>query len=213
MKRPSSPISLIAPLMPSAPIVVDAGAADGADSIRYAEAWPRAIVHAFEPFPANLDALRRRALAEPAAGDRIVVHPVALGAERAEAATFYPSVQGAGKPWPWSGSLMAPGEHRAAYPWVSFGEPITVPVVRLDDEIGAADFLHIDVQGAEIALLQGARRVLEGVRAIWIEVAISPLYEGQPARVEVAAFLEAAGFVIRAQYTDDVDGDELWIRR
>lgn len=40
-------------------------------------------------------------------------------------------------------------------------EPFTVPMRRLDDLVDRADFLKIDVEGAELGVLRGASRLLE----------------------------------------------------
>ena len=40
-------------------------------------------------------------------------------------------------------------------------EPLTVPMRRLDDLVDRADFLKIDVEGAELGVLRGASRLLD----------------------------------------------------
>jgi FkbM family methyltransferase len=57
------------------------------------------------------------------------------------------------------------------------------------------DFLKLDTQGSELAILRGGRRALAemivGVRA---EVSFLPVYEGQPLFAEVDGFLRQHGF-------------------
>jgi FkbM family methyltransferase len=57
------------------------------------------------------------------------------------------------------------------------------------------DFLKVDVQGAELAVLHGGRTTLEqrllGVQA---EVCFAPLYEGQPLFADVDIYLRQLGF-------------------
>jgi FkbM family methyltransferase len=75
-----------------------------------------------------------------------------------------------------------------------------VEATTLDDALGAVpvarpDFLKLDVQGAELAVLRGARSTLSaGVFGVELEVAFAPLYEGQPLFGEVDQFLGEAGF-------------------
>lgn len=72
----------------------------------------------------------------------------------------------------------------------------TVQTVRLDDLDAAqgADFLKLDVQGAERAVIDGAASLLQGVAVVHTEVEFVPLYEGQPLFAEVDQALRANGF-------------------
>lgn len=67
---------------------------------------------------------------------------------------------------------------------------------RLDDlpEIAGADLLKLDVQGAELAILRGARAVLSSVLVVQTEVAFVPLYRDQPLFADVDAELRRHGF-------------------
>jgi len=67
---------------------------------------------------------------------------------------------------------------------------------RLDDipETVGADFLKIDVQGAELLVLQGATERLKDVLVVHTEVEFLPMYKGQPLFADVDAFLRAQGF-------------------
>ena len=58
------------------------------------------------------------------------------------------------------------------------------------------DFLQIDVQGADLDVLQGALNILKSVLAIQIEVEFNPLYQGQPLFRDVDRFLSEQGFSI-----------------
>jgi Methyltransferase FkbM domain len=54
--------------------------------------------------------------------------------------------------------------------------------------------LSIDVQGAELLVLQGAGSVLPHVGAVLVEVSFMPLYRGGAQIEEVDALLSASGF-------------------
>jgi FkbM family methyltransferase len=71
-----------------------------------------------------------------------------------------------------------------------------VNTVRLDDlpEISDVDFIKIDVQGSELAVLQNASRILPGVLLIQVEVEFVALYRNQPMFADVDQFLRSAGF-------------------
>ncbi len=75
-------------------------------------------------------------------------------------------------------------------------EPVTTK--RLDDiaEVSEADYLKIDAQGAELAILEGAPRLLEQVVVVHTEVEFVPLYEGQPLFADVDSELRRQGFLL-----------------
>lgn len=75
---------------------------------------------------------------------------------------------------------------------------------RLDDilEAQAADFLKLDVQGAELMILKNAENCLRAASVIQCEVEFVELYEGQPLMADVDAFLRSQGFCfLRFAYT------------
>jgi FkbM family methyltransferase len=72
-----------------------------------------------------------------------------------------------------------------------------VSTARLDDVQGVPniDFLKMDVQGAELTVLQHGRRVLSQAVAIQLEVSYIPLYENQPVFGEIDLWMRSQGFV------------------
>jgi tRNA (mo5U34)-methyltransferase len=68
---------------------------------------------------------------------------------------------------------------------------------RLDDvpEAADADFLKLDVQGAELDVIRGASKSLGSVLVVQTEVEFVPLYESQPLFADVDIALRAHGFV------------------
>lgn len=158
------------------------GAHVGTDTAQLA-AVPGATVHAFEPDPRN---------AVPALPN-VVFNRAAVG-DRDGAAPFYPSRARGDREWTCSGSLFAPTGHLTAYPDVTFGAVIEVPVVTLDAYvrergIGRIDFIWADTQGAEAALVRGGRAALARTRYLYTEYCDPPLYAGQPTRAELLALL------------------------
>jgi FkbM family methyltransferase len=99
-----------------------------------------------------------------------------------------------------SSSLLALKRHREVYPEIEESEVVAVPARTLDgllEERGAAaDFnlLVLDVQGAELLVLQGAERTLAGLDAVVSEINFEELYEGCALAGELDAFLAARGF-------------------
>ncbi|HEY9840010.1 MAG TPA: FkbM family methyltransferase [Candidatus Obscuribacterales bacterium] len=69
---------------------------------------------------------------------------------------------------------------------------------RLDDirEIHDCDLLKMDVQGAEVDVIQGAIELLSEVTIVQPEICFVPFYHGQPLFGEVDQALRAQGFML-----------------
>jgi FkbM family methyltransferase len=76
-------------------------------------------------------------------------------------------------------------------------EKVDIDTKRLDDlaDVPAIDFLKIDVQGSELAIMQNGRAKLAQCVFVQTEVAFIALYERQPPFGEVDLELRAQGFV------------------
>jgi FkbM family methyltransferase len=61
-------------------------------------------------------------------------------------------------------------------------------------KLPAIDFLQIDVQGAELAVLQGAKETLKNVAVLELEVRMKPIYENEKTYEPINAYLEDHGF-------------------
>jgi len=83
-------------------------------------------------------------------------------------------------------------------------ERVPLRTKRLDDlsDLAPVDFLKLDVQGAELLVLEHARETLCTVSVLQCEVEFLELYEGQPLFADVDAFLRSQGFTfLRFSYT------------
>jgi FkbM family methyltransferase len=72
-----------------------------------------------------------------------------------------------------------------------------LPTRRLDDlpEAVGADFLKLDVQGAEVDVMNGAENILAGAVVVHTEVEFVQLYKDQPLFAEVDQRLRKSGYV------------------
>lgn len=67
---------------------------------------------------------------------------------------------------------------------------------RLDDEINSMDYLKLDVQGSELAVLEAATQLLEETLFVHTEVQFVPFYKNQPLFAELDQALRQSGFYI-----------------
>ncbi len=151
----------------------------------------RARISGFEPDQAECEKLQRRY------GNSHVFYPHFVGA--GGPATFHQTN------WTLTGSLFEPNtplleKFNNLDELVRLVSTEPVMTVRLDDmpEIRDVDFIKIDVQGAELAVLQNATRILPEVLLVQAEVEFVPLYRDQPMFADVDIFLRASGFQFHA---------------
>lgn len=86
----------------------------------------------------------------------------------------------------------------------------TLDLIAEENGFARADFLAVDVQGAELLVLNGALKVLDSVHAVITEVSQKPFYDGAVLYPELKAFLEAHGFTEKTEAP--IHGDQLYVR-
>lgn len=113
-------------------------------------------------------------------------------------------------------------------------EVVEVPTARLDgiDLGGPVDFLKIDVQGSELAIISNGRNALEQAVAVQTEVRFLPIYAGEPRFGALDDELHGQGFAFhdfvhlkrvglagphadrlrRRSFRQVVDGDAIYLR-
>jgi FkbM family methyltransferase len=74
------------------------------------------------------------------------------------------------------------------------GTAVTLDAFVADNPELCPDFLKLDVQGAELAILQGGEQTLKRTGLVEVEVEFAEMYSGQPLFQDVAAFLSSRGF-------------------
>jgi 2-O-methyltransferase len=202
--------------------IFDIGACEGEDAIRYSRFFPNSTVYAFEPRPDNLEKIDEN-LKRYDHGSIEVSH-LAL-ADKKGTSTFYLS---SGQPedsppevdWDFgnkSSSLLPPGEKMKTHTaWLEFKDTLEVHTDRLDNFMAdrglkGIDFIHMDVQGAELMVLLGAGDCVPSIKAIWLEVEVVELYKDQPLKTDIEEFMHSNGFVCVKSELDHVSGDQLYI--
>ncbi|MBE7177813.1 MAG: FkbM family methyltransferase [Mucilaginibacter polytrichastri] len=167
----------------------EAGAHTGWDTLNLA-GLTQGTVHAFEPVPTLFRELEMRC--RNAAN--VSCYCLALGTENGTVDMYLSSGSSDA-----SSSLLKPKKHFQTNPDVFFEEKTSVPVMKLDswaeqEDVKKVDFMWLDLQGMELAMLKHGRSVLKGVRLIYTEVSELELYENQASYAELRTWLQGEGF-------------------
>ena len=200
-------------------VFFDIGANDGSSSICYSNYFPDVKFHLFEAHP-EISKIASKNISETCCAKNFMVHTFAASDENG-VAQFHVSAIPQSQDWRSSysdsSSLLAPKKHLDLIEHVSFGKVISVETKRLGDLILSGslpkpNFIHMDVQGAELRVLEGFSEFIWQVECIWLEVEAVELYEGQPLVDEVRRFMKEKGFELCLDTVGEVAGDQLWVR-
>lgn len=196
--------------VPDADVVLDCGANVGQMAGAFRAMYPNAEIYSFEPVSSVFEQLCARCA-------DLDVHPVRMAVgERDGTATMYLTAS------PEANSLLAFEAGNPCARWTRVVGEEEVRVCTLDrwcveQRINPArvDVLKLDVQGAELAALRGARRLLESVRVVYLEVSFVPMYKDCPLFPEVDGFMQQRGYRRHAVYPSDQPqhwGDALYVK-
>jgi FkbM family methyltransferase len=187
--------------------IFDVGAMDGWEGTNMAKIFTDARIYAFEPSKNNVERCTKTYMLQPySVRSRIALSNIALTditgpmkfwAVDEDTAANYP---GKGKVNIGIGSIfklkdpdMWPWEHNAQM-------QVDIQSYRLDDycvaaNIDSVDVIWMDVQGAELKVLQGAQDQLANVQCIMTEAGLIPYYEGHTLKTDIDAYLTSMGFI------------------
>ena len=119
-----------------------------------------------------------------------------------------------------SSSILELGEHKDLFPGIRYVDSETRTTSTIDTIMqntnldGRVDFLSIDIQGAELLALRGAKETLKRTDALLLEVNESEVYEGCALVGEIDEYLSAYGIdrIETGLYKDHPWGDALYMR-
>ncbi len=205
----------------SVKVVFDIGACDGLDSVKYGRIFPNSKVYSFEPLENNVSLIKTNIVKYNS--KNIFPFQIALSEQKGVAEFFVSS----GRPenitedvnWDFgnkSSSLLEPNKTLEVHPWLKFQEKVEVITDTLENfsnenKISIIDFIHMDVQGAELMVLKGAGKYISKIKMIWLEVENVELYKNQPLASDVESFLIINGFTKIKDTVSNIAGDQLWV--
>ena len=174
--------------------VVDVGANRGQFAVFALERLPQATIHCFEPGPAASSALRRL-LGAFHDGARVHIYEVALG-RCAEPRVLHRTADD-------DASSLHTAAHRQRERGTREVERVNVTTRRLDDVLPPSELvrpvlLKVDVQGSELAVLEGAGELLDAIDEVIVECSFAEFYVGQDAAADIVALLRARKFTLDA---------------
>jgi FkbM family methyltransferase len=183
---------------------IDVGAHLGEFTMGYARSNPALTVFAFEP---NWS-VARKMMGQSA---NFMVFPMAV-AEQDGLADFHVNAAD-------DTSSLLPFDPEGLEKWkgsesLRTEATVRVPTIRLDTfmnlmGLSAVDYLKIDAQGADLAVVRSAGSRLHDIQKIKLEVDVNPVrvYRGSAGREETVGYLEGQGFSLSSAETQ-TDGQE-----
>ncbi len=194
--------------LPPNPIIVEAGAHIGRDTLKMKKHWPQCTIHAFEPVPELFAALIKKTQ------DYSSIHcyPYALSSFSGEKIMYISAGRSTA-----TSSLFKPTGYSLEHPETTFTQR-HVQTITLDDwakqyGIDHVDALWLDMQGGELDALCGAQNLLKTISVIYTEVSLHQRYENTPLYHELRAWLEQQGFsVAHEAFRDTLWGNVLFVR-
>lgn len=114
-----------------------------------------------------------------------------------------------------SSSILPLARHQELWPDISFTRDlplrgVTLATLLREEKIPASDYdaLVLDVQGAELLVLRGARELLPGMRFLKLEAADFECYAGNATVRDLEEFLAPLGYseVLRRPFAKAPDG-------
>lgn len=184
-------------------VIIDVGANEGHWSLYAHKHNPAARLIAVEPNPIAVDLLRRNFASNGLYSAEIV--ETAIGGNKGT--VTFETIDNVT-------SLGSFEIDRSGRPWLTDDriKKISVPCTTLDDlcathNVPSIDLLKIDVEGAELAVIEGARRILPVVQRIEVE------YGTGDHRAELLERLQSSGFRVLLDHSYSTGRGDLFLER
>ncbi|NGX60196.1 MAG: 2-O-methyltransferase NoeI [Chlamydiae bacterium] len=189
--------------LPSDPIVFEAGAYNGSDTMKIASFFPEGKIYTFEPIAENFTEVLRATKSYK----NIYPSQLALSNENGKAVFYVSEYVSSPKFLCGSSSLLPPKEHLKYDHNIIFSRAINVNTITIDwfaQSLGIdhIDFIWFDLQGFELNTLK-ASALAQEARVIYSEVEFIEAYEGQYLYEDLKKWLQENNFEIIAADFDE----------
>ena len=176
------------------PTILEAGVADGGDTLFFSELFPKGRVFGFEP----VESLFYQAVEKTRGRSNVFLEKAALSYID-NTQTIYVSDR-LNEPWG-SSSLLEPKDHLWFHEQITFKSTEEVKTIALDNwisenNIDKIDLAWLDMQGYEPILLQNSPIALSKINYLYTEVSLIDTYDGVMKYPEYRDWLLSKGFTI-----------------
>ena len=192
--------------------IVEAGAADGVDTMEFTSIFPNATIFAIEPVSAQYIYLKDKFKENK----NVNVHNLALDSKSGIAEIYIGSntgfLQGNG-----SSSLMRPTKHKDIFPEIEFKltekvQTLTLSEFCLINNINYIDLLWLDLQGKEFEVILASKNFIKTrVKLIHTELSRIQLYEGMKTERQIHRLMKTLGFLTATDAVGAVSGNRLYV--
>lgn len=160
----------------------------------------------FEPLESNFEILKKNI------SEKYQLVKKALGNENKKI-TMYVERANQGQ----SSSILEPHIHLKQYPHITFEDREEVEMIKLDEfefDIKKYNFINIDVQGYELEVFKGGKKVLESINYIMCEINRDEVYKNCAKIDDLKNFLSGFGFELVEETWDGYTwGDGFFIKK
>ncbi|MEO7297997.1 MAG: FkbM family methyltransferase [Verrucomicrobiota bacterium] len=177
------------------PVIFDVGANVGDVSATYKSLFPSCTIHAFEPFPETFAKLNQRFGTDSS----VKLNQVGVSQQEGIAsmnANAFSATNSILQTDPAGAQIWGQGLLETV-------STVEIKTVTLDaycasQGISTIDILKLDIQGAELKALYGAKTMLKNGRVglVYLEVILAPSYVAQPHLEDYLRFFKEIGFVM-----------------
>jgi FkbM family methyltransferase len=202
VKDRSAALALVEKILPKNPVILEAGAFDGTDTVSMSQLWSDSTIYAFEPVPEIYNWLTNKT----SNCNNVRCFGIALSNKVGYQDFFLsedPNNPGVSFQ---SGSLLEPKEH-LKYSHIQFNKKMIVPTITIDCwaeiyGVDHVDMMWLDMQGMELEVLRASPKILATVKVVCMEVEFVEAYAGQGMYEDVKKFMEESGFLEYAKNFD-----------
>lgn len=194
--------------------IVDVGANRGQFALITRKLYPSARILSFEPLEEAIKVFRRVFSSDP----NTILYDCAIGSENTTSIIHITKDDDSSSLLPITNTQtrIFPGAYEKSTRQVSV---ITLDQI-LDENFPSSSLLKIDVQGYELAVLQGCESIIDKFYMLYIECSFMELYKNQAQAAQIISWLEARSFFLSGVHNMSYDktgravqGDFLFTKR